>query len=90
LRKALYDDGEVLIFGEENGCNSIRGTGSPTAEPQSKLTYGQLCSIQTEVDSYHSEGQAVTNRLIKNYVCNKYNIEAFIGQQFRGIFVNWG
>lgn len=42
LRKALYNDGEVLIFGEENGCNSIRGKGSPTAVPQSELTYGQL------------------------------------------------
>lgn len=75
LRKALFEDGDVLIFGEEYGPESVRGKGSPNAISTSKLSYIQLCSIQTEVDSYHCEGQAVTNRLIKNYVLHKYKID---------------
>jgi hypothetical protein len=36
LRKQLFEDGDVLVFGEEHGIHSTRGNRSPNAKPTTK------------------------------------------------------
>jgi transposase len=71
IRKEFFNEGKILD--KKNGNKNIDPVLRGSYEKKC-LTRDQLEDIESEVELRHSEGKAVTNRLIRNYLQKKHNI----------------
>jgi hypothetical protein len=80
LRKQLFDDGNVLVFGEGHGTHSTQGNESPNASPTTKLSHNKLQDMINELDFCHSKGKAKNRLIVKKLLMSPIKIadEKFI------------
>jgi hypothetical protein len=71
VRKEFLDEGEILDKCNNNKNGLIISRGS---YHKKCLTRDQLEDIENEVELWHSEGKAVTNLLMRNFLQKKHNI----------------
>ena len=71
LRKGLFDDGNVFVFGgEKRGSAAV---GAKESE-RTKLTREIMSEITTFIDDTHSTGKAVTRRSIRAMLFERHNM----------------
>jgi transposase len=79
IRKQYFDDGDILD-------KKAEGKMKNGSYEKKVLNTEQLRAIIEEVDARHAEGKAVTNRLMRTFVIEKYKIEicrTTMGNYFR-------
>ena len=83
LRCNFFDDGEVIIFGQENE----RGTAANNYDKskQQKLTTELLLEMIKFVDKQHAEGHSVTNAKIRAWLQEVHSMEVHHRTMQRGL-----
>ena len=92
LRKQLFEDGDVLVFGDENGEDSKRGAASEKYTSKMLLTPSQILQLVQEVDRLHAKGKTVVNRLIRNFARRNFGVSmhrSTMAQYFRRLGLTW-
>ncbi len=75
LRNLIFEDGDVLLFGENKGELSVRGAGSPSYDSKRFLSKQDVLALVAEVDRHHHKGKTITNQLMRNFVRAEFGIE---------------
>ena len=73
LRRALFEDGDVLSFGLDDDVDNNSKEWN-TSYGRATLDKEQLQIIVNEVDLQHKDGTTVTNRKIRNWLEDEHSI----------------
>jgi transposase len=73
LRRNFLDDGDVLVFGQENE----RGGAAENYDfsKQEKISNEVLLEFTKYIDEQHAEGRSVTNRKLRNWLRDEHGID---------------
>jgi transposase len=73
LRGTFLDDGDVLVFGQENARGGAADNYDSTK--QEKLSGEVLLEMAKYIDQQHAEGRSVTNRKLRNWLRDEHGID---------------
>lgn len=73
LRSTFLDDGDVLVFGQENERGGAAENYDHTK--QEKVSSAILLELAKYIDQQHAEGRCVTNRKLRNWLRDEHGVD---------------
>jgi hypothetical protein len=73
LRSTFLDDGDVVVFGQENERGGAAENYDHTK--QEKISSEVLLELTKYIDQQHAEGRSVTNRKLRNWLRDEHGTD---------------